>query len=334
MLRLLKVSSRFSRIKYLNGSIKRINKYIRKKHINRIICRKEIQVVYCTYEIELLKLLLDSHINKFKIVMRMAGMHWYEQCIRDPSLIRKWEEIFNRIDAVNYVSVGQKQMVENKFKELKMHVNFKYSFHADIGTILANNSDEYSKEKDNKSFTMIMASRFSGYQKRQDIIVRAVSLINPDFSINVKLIGSGRENNNISNLIETLNVEDRITLIPFMNQNDLWQELRNADLLCHACDYEGTSKIILESMALGLPVLASSVTPINDYIIEGYNGFLVDNEPVLWAKRIEEIMNDEPLRLKVSQNSRKYVAEHHNPAKNVKLYEKEFRKIENASGYL
>ena len=334
MLRKLRVPSRFSRIRFISGLIYRVNKYIRKTSISIIVRKKDIQVVYCLYELELLQLLLDIQNNHFKIIMRMAGMHWYEKCLKDPSQIIKWEDTFNKIDAVNYVSAGQKQMVEDKFQELNMKVSFRNIIFADIGTILANSGGVYHKKKKSKIFKVIMASRFSNYQKRQDIIVRAIALLNPEISINVKLIGSGPQVSSIRKLIKQMNAEDRITIIPFLKQNDLWQELANADLLCHACDYEGTSKIILESMALGLPVLASNVAPVNDYIIEGYNGLLVDNDPVLWAKKIEEVINNETLRLRVSKNSRKYIAKHHNPAEKARFYEKEFCMIKNTSGSL
>ena len=112
-----------------------------------------------------------------------------------------------------------------------------------------------------------------------------------------------------------------------MEQQQLWQEMRQADLLCHACDYEGTSKIILESMALGLPVLASDVTPVNDYVIDGYNGFLVDNDPAMWAEKITALACDKSERIRVSLNSMAYINENYNPFNNVSLYESHFDEI-------
>ena len=65
--------------------------------------------------------------------------------------------------------------------------------------------------------------------------------------------------------------------------------MRRADLLCHPCEHEGVSKIILEAMMLGLPVLASDVPPLPDYVIEGETGYRVANTPEAWAAKLVEI---------------------------------------------
>ena len=49
------------------------------------------------------------------------------------------------------------------------------------------------------------------------------------------------------------------------------------------------SKIILEAMMLGLPVLASDVPPLPDYVIEGETGYRVANTPEAWAAKLVEI---------------------------------------------
>ena len=82
---------------------------------------------------------------------------------------------------------------------------------------------------------------------------------------------------------------ETVEIRPFLAQEELWARMRTADLLCHPCDHEGVSKIILEAMMLGLPVLASDVPPLPDYVIEGETGYRVANTPEAWAARLVEI---------------------------------------------
>lgn len=308
---------------------KRVNDFLFERHVQELIRKNGVQIAYCTYDLDTPSLLLklrDAQ-GQFKIVLRMAGMYWAEACVKNSSIRGAYEKIFNRIDAVNYVAPGLENLVHEKIGELAMDVDFSYSFTADIGTGLIPGRPRPYARLNNERFTMVMAGRFSRYQKRQDLLVRAVSLIEPGIPVCLKLVGDGKRRNDIQLLIDRLNLGDRVKIVPFMKQSDLWQMLLQADLLCHACDYEGTSKIILESMALGLPVLVSDVAPVNSYVTDGENGFLVDNDPALWAAKIKWLMGNKRARIRVSLNAMRHVALHYNPEVNTATYERHFEQI-------
>jgi len=69
------------------------------------------------------------------------------------------------------------------------------------------------------------------------------------------------------------------------------------------------------------------VPPINKYIIDRENGFLVNNEPSAWANKIEELITNEDLRNKVSSNSIEYIRNNYDPNRNVDFYVDHFKKI-------
>ena len=100
------------------------------------------------------------------------------------------------------------------------------------------------------------------------------------------MIGSGATQGAVARQRDALGLTEAIEIVPFMAQDRLWETMRRSDLLCHPCDYEGVSKIILEAMMLGLPVLASDVAPLPDYVIEGETGFRAANTPEAWAERL------------------------------------------------
>jgi glycosyltransferase involved in cell wall biosynthesis len=315
------------------GTIRLINvwnNWNEKNLIKKIILDNKIDILYCYYDISFIKKILkirkDENFN-FKIVMRMAGLYWYEQCKLHPEMINDFESIFNQIDSVNYIHPSLENMVEEKFIHLKMNVTFKHKYFGDIGSsVNFVRKNQYTSEPDSE-FLMIMATRFSNYQKRQDVLVRALSLVDKKIPFRLLFIGNGSEKDKIKAMIQELNLSDKVEIIPHLEQDVLWNKLLDADLLCHACDYEGLSKIIIESMSVGLPVLASDVPPLNNYIVDNENGFLVNNTEQEWAAKIEKIFYDREKLISVSQQSMLYANENYNPEINIVKLENYFTKL-------
>jgi len=65
----------------------------------------------------------------------------------------------------------------------------------------------------------------------------------------------------------------------------------------------------LEYGALGIPVVASAVTPYNDYVIDGVTGFLVRTERE-WAQRLRDLIEDEAMRGEMGRKAKEVAAQH------------------------
>jgi len=309
--------------------VRNIHEHKVKKKLEEVLKNEKINLVYCFYELNNLNMLFELKRKgyKFKIVMRMAGMNWYEECKRDKSLIQVYENIFNKIDSVNFIHEDLKKMTFEVFEKLHMNVDFKHSFCGDIGTSVPIRKNEKSeKEKKRNIFSIMMISRFSAYQKRQDLLVEAMLHVNSNLPIKLFLIGNGSNFNKIKSRVSTLELDQRVIVESFLKQKDVWERMKKGDLLCHATEYEGLGKIIIESMSLGLPVLASDVHPINQYIEDEENGFLVKNDSKSWANKILSIYRNRNKLTEISEKSIKFIDKYYNPSKNVFIYEEAFKK--------
>jgi glycosyltransferase involved in cell wall biosynthesis len=65
----------------------------------------------------------------------------------------------------------------------------------------------------------------------------------------------------------------------------------------------------MEYGALGIPVVASDVTPYRDYVIDWVTGFLV-NGPWEWARRLRELVHDDAMRAEMGRNAKQEAARH------------------------
>ena len=86
-------------------------------------------------------------------------------------------------------------------------------------------------------------------------------LINSWANINTKLIiiGSGKEKNTLTNMINTKGLNEKVTIIDNVQKNELINYYRNAKLLIISSRDEGGPRVALEALYLEIPVLSTDV---------------------------------------------------------------------------
>lgn len=78
---------------------------------------------------------------------------------------------------------------------------------------------------------------------------------------------------------------------------------RNVDLFILPSNYEGLPMVIIEAMSCSLPIVASNVGGISEIVRNGENGFTVENNPNLFAEKIQIILNNSDLYNKFATKS-------------------------------
>lgn len=105
-----------------------------------------------------------------------------------------------------------------------------------------------------------------------------------------------------------------------------------ADVCVHPTFYDPCSRVVLEALALGLPVITSSYNGAAEVIHDGCNGFVIKtpDDIGLWARRIEDLASPD-LRSKISVNARK-LREDITMTRHVEQLEKVFTEIAERKG--
>lgn len=93
---------------------------------------------------------------------------------------------------------------------------------------------------------------------------------------------------------------------------DMAAVYREADILVSTSDYEGTPNVLLEAMATGLPVVATSVGGVDEVVRDGETGYLAEPEGQgALFKALLKMIGDGNLRREFGAYGREYVLAHH-----------------------
>lgn len=106
-----------------------------------------------------------------------------------------------------------------------------------------------------------------------DTLIQAFARLHPKYpTLRLIIYGEGAERENLQNLINSLNLQEKISL-PGTTQN-IHQKLVASDLFVFPSLYEGFPNALCEAMAVGLPVIASKCSGNIDIVRDGIDGRL------------------------------------------------------------
>lgn len=90
---------------------------------------------------------------------------------------------------------------------------------------------------------------------------------------------------------------------------DLLRDLPRARGLVYISESEGLGSAALLAMAHGVPVIASRTGGLPEIVIDGVNGFLVDNDPAAIAEAVARLAGDRELAARLGAAGRRLVEE-------------------------
>lgn len=109
-------------------------------------------------------------------------------------------------------------------------------------------------EAGQRPFHLIAIGRLTP-QKNFPLLLQAVALVQRQFSLQVTILGEGEQRSFLAQMVRDLHLESIVTLPGFQANPQDW--LARADLFVLTSDYEGFANVIVEAMAVGLPVIAT-----------------------------------------------------------------------------
>jgi glycosyltransferase involved in cell wall biosynthesis len=146
-----------------------------------------------------------------------------------------------------------------------------------------------------------------------DLISACARLAEAGVACRCLIVGEGPEAGRLKKMVADLNLEDSVTLPGRLQPEELLPLFRAADLLAMpACvrqgDMDGIPTVLIEALALEIPVVASRVSGIPELVRDGDTGLLVaPDDPGALAAALGRLLADRPLARRLAAAGRELV---------------------------
>jgi glycosyltransferase involved in cell wall biosynthesis len=165
------------------------------------------------------------------------------------------------------------------------------------------------REVDGNARTIICVGRLSPEKGQVGLLKAFAGLQDPHQDVQLRLVGDGPDRQSLEALASGLGIAGRVTFLGRMSETDTLAEIAKSDLLVLPSFMEGLPIVLMEAMALGVPVVASRVAGIPELVDDGISGLLFT--PSRWDDLtgcIERLLSDKSLRGSTAEQGKRKVA--------------------------
>ncbi len=156
------------------------------------------------------------------------------------------------------------------------------------------------KSGHNRNFRIGFVGRLVEW-KHIEILIEAFSKLKDIENITLHLYGDGDKKNNLLQLVEILNLSDKVFFEGYTN--NILDTIQSLDLLVLPSEKEPFGRVLVEAMQVGVPVIGSNSGGIPEIIENGENGLLFElNNINNLTEKMELILNNEELKNKFIKN--------------------------------
>jgi glycosyltransferase involved in cell wall biosynthesis len=148
------------------------------------------------------------------------------------------------------------------------------------------------------------------YQKGLDILLPALSeLMQLPWELTV--VGDGPYRRALEKTALAYGISERINFTSWQRDSDLVRLYQAANIFVFPSRHEGMPNVVLEAMACGLPVVATSIAGNEELVAHSETGLLIPQEdPASLRKVLSELMANPELCQQMGGAGRKRVVEH------------------------
>ncbi|MEM9816747.1 MAG: glycosyltransferase [Cyanobacteria bacterium P01_D01_bin.6] len=139
-----------------------------------------------------------------------------------------------------------------------------------------------------------------------------------------KIVGFGPLESRIQAQLATLGLDDDVTLVGKLTQDEVIEQYHQADVFVLPClvtedgDRDGIPNVLLEAMATGLPVISTAISGITELVQSGANGLLVPEKDAAAIAQALTLLSQTPaLRQELGRAGSRTVHQNFTLAHNV-----------------
>lgn len=164
---------------------------------------------------------------------------------------------------------------------------------------LISTQDYVSKEFVNDKYgkiqtpTILFVGRMSPEKGVENLVKAVKVLVDNGLDLSLELVGDGPDFVRISELVKDLNLAENVELCGNVsNREDLLEYYKNASIFVLPSIEDATPKVLLEAMAVGLPIISTDVGEISN-VLNGVGKIVKSGNIISLAEAIEELLIDQ-----------------------------------------
>ncbi|MFH1402294.1 MAG: glycosyltransferase family 4 protein, partial [Patescibacteria group bacterium] len=203
------------------------------------------------------------------------------------------------------------------------------------GVDIKNFSREYSEKelnelkqklnKESEDKFLITTSRLTHKNGVGDLIKSFVYL--PE-NIKLLIIGTGEDEKKLKKITQERNLKNRVKFLGFIDHKEIPKYLKISDIFIRPSLSEGLGNSFLEAMVAKVPVIATPVGGIPDFLKDKETGFFCQAEnPESIAEQVKYLLNNPAITETIVKNARQLVLQKYNWDKIIKDMRRIFNKL-------
>lgn len=158
--------------------------------------------------------------------------------------------------------------------------------------------------KTNGPYTFLFVGRFSPEKDISRILSAFARVYETRKDITLQLVGEGKGIASITNFIKEKKLRDVVKVTGWTE--DIPDVMANADVFLLASKHEAYGLVLLEAMAVGLPVISTDVGCVGEVVKDGIHGIIVKENGVdSYAEAIQKMLSDSDKMKSYGENGKK-----------------------------
>jgi len=149
---------------------------------------------------------------------------------------------------------------------------------------------------------LIVAAGRLAEAKNYPLMIEAFATLRQQMPARLCILGQGELDVEVRQLIAASGLSGSVSLAGF--QANPWKYIAKADVFLLTSRYEGFGNVLIEAMALAVPVVATASAGTRDIVDHGVDGLLVDSHtPEAVAAALRRVLENRDLRASLSSQA-------------------------------
>jgi glycosyltransferase involved in cell wall biosynthesis len=180
----------------------------------------------------------------------------------------KFYELFTRASYRGY------KLIVCQSEEMKQSLVNTYGVNPNLITVIANpvlrTANLRIPERPSKKHKLLVVARFA-LEKGLDRLVKIMTML-PD-NYHLSFVGTGVLKDKIKQQVKEMNLDSRVQFLGEIR--NIHEVMVQHDLMVLSSHTEGFPNVVLEALTVGLPVVTFRVSGIPGLIVDGFNGYII-----------------------------------------------------------